>query len=114
MNPSRKVYVLRGSHLVLASRAKPLRRRSAHGFTIRMRDGGPDSGELPSEIALKGIPPKRTSFCHREGKWREYRSHKEPTDMCPDCEIEAGVEAAALNTAGVRAGNMPPGWGRTK
>jgi len=113
MKPNRRIYVYRKGRLVRADRAQPLRLRSAAGLTVHMKHG-PDSGELPSEIALKGIPPKRTSFCQREQKWREYRSHKEPTDMCPDCEYETAHEAAAFQAAGVRTSDLPQGWGRTR
>lgn len=76
---------------------------------------GPDSGDLPSEQAMAKVPPRRTTFCRAENKWREFRAWEEPkTGLCPDCEHELGAQARALDKQGVRSGNMPEGWVRTQ
>ena len=72
-----------------------------------------DSGDLASEIARRQELPEQFSFCQREQKVRRYRAKEANPLMCPDCEHEAASQAAALDAGGVRAGNMPEGWGRT-
>jgi len=73
-----------------------------------------DSGELTSEIERKKLPPVRRSFCRKEQRWREYRSHAEPGLVCPDCAHELAQQAAEFQKQVVPTGNLPKGWGRTK